>query len=55
MEEWRKNLFNFEEALLRLKITQQEVDEFKVKATSCEEIPMGIAPELVIYLVHVKN
>lgn len=50
MEDWQNKIFNFEEALERLQVTQKQVEEFKEKARKSKEIPKDIQDELVCFL-----
>lgn len=49
-EVWQNKMYNFDEALTRLKVSRQKVEEFKEKARKFKEIPENIQDELVCFL-----
>jgi hypothetical protein len=56
MEEWRNKLFDYEKALKRLQITKEQVETFKTKALSCDEIPKDIEDSFCLaFLTYEKD
>jgi hypothetical protein len=47
MSEWKNEIFDLQNALLRLKISKEQVEDLKIKALNCDEIPKDIDESLV--------